>query len=193
VATVRLSASHPGRELALLRWGLIPSWADDPKVGTRLINARAETAAERPAFRDAFRYHRCLIPADGFYEWKTEGRQKKPFYIRRQDSKPFALAGLWEHWEAPQKPPIDSCTILTTEANKLVQPLHDRMPAILAPADFERWIDPRTSVEDATSLLRPAPSEGMTMYPVNPVVNSVRKDDARCIEPLNAAPSLPGF
>jgi putative SOS response-associated peptidase YedK len=193
VAAVRLSASHPGRELALLRWGLIPSWADDPKVGNKLINARCETAADRPAFRDAFRLRRCLIPADGFYEWKTEGRQKKPFYIRRQDGKPFAFAGLWEHWEAPEKPAIESCTVLTTNANELVQSLHDRMPVILTAPDYARWLDPKTTAEEAAELLRPAPARDMTMYPVNPCVNNVKQDDARCIEPLSTAACLPGF
>lgn len=193
IAVVRLSPAPPARELAALRWGLIPSWADDPKVGNRLINARSETAADKPAFRDAFRQRRCLIPADGFYEWRTEGRQKKPFYIRRQDGKPFAFAALWEHWEAPEKPAIDSCTILTTSANELLQPLHERMPVILAPGDFQCWLDPKTTAEEAASLLRSAPTEEMTLYPVNLCVNDVKQDDARCVEPLNTAPCLPGF
>src|SRR5262245_50704548 len=131
VAAVRLGDDRP--ELVMLRWGLVPHWADNPKVGYRLINARAETAATAPAFRDAFPRRRCLVLADGFYEWQKSGDSKQPYFIHRKDSKLFAFAGLWEHWRRAGQT-IDSCTILTTDANELVQPLHDRMPVILEPA-----------------------------------------------------------
>ena len=132
-----------GRELALVRWGLIPSWAKEAGIGGRLINARAETVAEKPAFRGAFRKRRALVPADGFYEWrKREGdRPKQPLLVRRRDGQPFAFAGLWEHWRGPEGE-VETCTILTTEANAALAPIHDRMPVILDPACYDRWLDP---------------------------------------------------
>src|SRR5207245_756915 len=154
----------PGKdqpELANLRWGLVPSWADDPDIGYRMINARAETVADKPAFRAAFRQRRCLLLADGFYEWKPVGKHKQPYHFRLRDGKPFAFAGLWEHWEGDDKR-IESFTILTTTANEVVKPVHERMPVLLAPKDFERWLDPKKAGGPALlELLRPYPPELM--------------------------------
>ena len=149
-----------------------------------MINARAETAATKPAFRSAFRQRRCLILGDGFFEWAKQGKKKQPYLFRLQGGGPFAFAGLWEHREQGGRV-IDSCTILTTDANELVKPVHDRMPVILAPADFERWLDPKaTKLPELQALLRPYPAEAMTAYPVDTRVNSPRNNDAACVAPL---------
>ncbi len=184
VAAVRVAPEEgTRREMALLRWGLIPSWAKDPAMGDRMINARAETAAAKPAFRSAFRRRRCLLPADGFYEWQKAGTRKQPYFVRMADGKPFALAGLWERWEGPDGA-VASCTILTTDANALLAPIHDRMPVIVAPADFERWLDPgRQDPADLMALARPYPAAAMVAFPVRTLVNSPATDDPRCIEP----------
>jgi putative SOS response-associated peptidase YedK len=187
VATVRLPGGNAPRELVLLRWGLIPHWAKDPGVGAKMINARAETVATNPAFRSAFRRRRCLVPATGFYEWQRQERRKQPVYIRMHDEQPFAFAGLWEHWEGPEGTPIESCTLLTTEPNDLVRPVHDRMPVILDPKDYELWLDP--DVQDPARLqplLRPYASEQMVAYPVSQLVNNPANDVPETIEPLAA-------
>jgi putative SOS response-associated peptidase YedK len=185
IVAIRASPETGDRELALLRWGLIPAWSKDPFAGPLLINARAETAAVKPAFRTALRRRRCLVPADGFYEWQREGREKRPFHMRRQDGAPFALAGLWERWEGPDGSCIDSCALLTTEANVLMQPIHDRMPVILDPPDFDLWLDPQVQqVELLQGLLRPYPVAAMVAYPVSPLVNNARNDDPQCVLPL---------
>jgi putative SOS response-associated peptidase YedK len=173
------------RELSLLRWGLIPPWADDPKIGNRMINARGETASTRPAFRDAFLRRRCLIPADGFYEWKKlDSGRKLPYCIAAKDGTPLALAGLWEHWRRREEV-IDSCTILTTDANDLVAPLHDRMPAILPRDGWGRWLDPDCQDPDELrSLLVPYPAAWMRAWPVSPLVNNPRHEEPACIEPV---------
>jgi putative SOS response-associated peptidase YedK len=173
-----------GPELVLLRWGLIPSWAKDPTIGARLINARAETLANKPAFRSAYRRRHCLIAADAFYEWKTVAGRKQPYCIRMADHAPFAMAGLWEHWVNPSGQPLDSCTIITTDANPLVGALHNRMPAILPPGDYPAWLD--ASHAQAQHLLKPFPPERMEVYPVNPRVNNTKNDDAACMAPLAA-------
>ena len=185
VAVVRACPEGPGleRELAWLRWGLIPSWAKDPAIGNRMINARAETAAEKPAYRAAFRHRRCLVVADGFYEWQRTGGRKQPYFIRMRDDRPFAFAGLWESWHGPEEGPLESCTLLTTEPNELLEPIHNRMPVILAADDYRQWLDPTIQKPEAVAmLLRPLPAEGMTSYPVTTYVNSPTRDDARCIE-----------
>ncbi|HBY94887.1 MAG: SOS response-associated peptidase [Ardenticatenaceae bacterium] len=174
------------RRLALLRWGLIPAWAKDPGIGNRMINARAETVAEKPAYRAAFQRRRCLVVADGFYEWQRLERGKRPIYIRMADGQPFAFAGLWEHWQGPDGSPIDSCTILTTTPNEIMYPIHNRMPVILLPEAYDLWLDP--SVQAAgplLPLLRPYPAEAMTAFPVSPLVNNPANDDPRCIVPLD--------
>lgn len=185
VAVVRRAADRPERELASLRWGLIPSWSEDAKTGARMINARSETAADLPAFRNAFRRRRCLIVADGFYEWQKLNGKKQPYFIHLKDDQPFAFAGLWESWRIPDKQHIESCTILTTEANDLIRFLHDRMPVILRPADYDRWLDPaQEKVEELSPLLQPLPSEEMSAEAVSSLVNNARNEDPKCIEPL---------
>lgn len=182
VAAVRRHVAG-GREAAWLRWGLIPPWADDPATGNRMINARSETAATKPAFRDAFRHRRCLVAADGFYEWKRGAKPRQPYYIRLADDRPFALAGLWERWRRGDQV-IQSCTILTTEANELVAALHDRMPVLLDPEQYDAWLDP--AVQDPAQLeplLVPYPAQRMTAHPVSALVNSPRHDGPECIAP----------
>jgi len=192
VAVVRLApgrngpdAAEPGRELVWLRWGLVPSWAKDPAVGNRMINARAETAAEKPAFRAAMKRRRCLVAADGFYEWQSRGsrRRKQPYFIHRRDDRPFAFAGLWESWEGADHSYLETCTLLTTEANDLMRPIHDRMPVILAPESYEPWLhvshpDPRA----LAPLLRPSPSEPFEAVPVGTYVNRPGNEGPKCIE-----------
>lgn len=182
VAIVRLAHKSDQRELAVVKWGLVPSWAESPSIGSRMINARAESAAEKPAFRKAFRQRRCLVPADGFFEWETILKQKQPHYITLRDGGLFAIAGLWEWWRRETEV-IESCTLLTTDANDVVRPLHDRMPVILPPEAYDRWLDP--NVEDPAelmSLLKTYPAEAMTERPVDRIVNSPATDDPRCIQ-----------
>jgi len=197
VAAVRLGEEDDGaRHLVALRWGLIPSWAKEPGIGNRMINARAETVAEKPAFRAAFRRRRCLIPADGFYEWKTERGRKQPYRIVLQSGAPFAFAGLWERWEGPKGGvvggrAVESCTIVTTEANERLRALHHRMPVILAPENYDLWLDPATPGVRAQALLGPAPSEWFTCFRVSPKINSPANDDPALIEPLDEVDEAP--
>ncbi|HKJ09908.1 MAG TPA: SOS response-associated peptidase [Gammaproteobacteria bacterium] len=184
IAAVR--AAGPQRELVWLRWGLVPAWARDPKVGYRMINARAESLAERPAYRTAFRRRRCLVPADGFYEWKGTGRGKQPYHIRRRDGGPFAIAGLWEHWQSPDGEVIESVTLVTTAANARLAPLHDRMPVLLAPATYGIWLDPELhDTRPLAALLQPCPDDALVTRPVSRRVNDPREDDAGLIEAAN--------
>jgi putative SOS response-associated peptidase YedK len=183
VAVVRYAPeqAEPQRELVWLRWGLIPSWAKDAAIGNRLINARAETVAQKPAYRAAFRYRRCLVVADGFYEWQRTDGRKQPYFIRMRDDRPFAFAGLWESWQGTEDSPIESCAILTTEPNDLMEPIHTRMPVILAADDYRRWLDPAVrQPQPLEPLLRPFPGDEMVAYPVSTYVNSPTRDDARC-------------
>ncbi|RME83237.1 MAG: SOS response-associated peptidase [Caldilineae bacterium] len=185
VAAVRLSPQGREREFTFLTWGLIPSWAKDIRMGARMINARAETVAEKPAYRAAFRYRRCLIPADGFYEWQKRAGGKQPYFIGMKDGRPFAMAGLWEHWEGDDGSVIESCTILTTTPNELVAPLHNRMPVILPGEVFDAWLRPNTPASDLKRLLRPYPAEAMRAYAVSTLVNSPANDTPACIAPLS--------
>jgi len=190
LAPVVRSTADGRRELAELRWGLIPSWATDRSIGSRMINARAETAATKPAFRSAMRHRRCLIPADGFYEWQKLGKQKQPIFIHRCDDLPFAFAGLWEHWTDEEQRPLETFTILTTAANDQLRPLHDRMPIVLRPESYSRWLDP--SATDAAAvepLLVDLPPE-FALQPVSPHVNSIANDDPSCIAPLQGQRNL---
>lgn len=172
------------REFAVVRWGLVPSWATDPKIGDRLINARAETIASKPAFRSAFRYRRCLIPADGFYEWAKTGGRKKPFFFRLPNDQLFAFAGLWEAWEGPDHSYLETATIITTEANERVRKIHERMPVILRPEDYSAWLNPNVSKSDnLMALLRPRDLP-LEVIPVGFWVNNPTFDDPRCVEPL---------
>ena len=169
-----------------LVWGLIPSWAKDPSIGNRLINARGETLAEKPAFRGAYKYKRCLIPADGFYEWKSQPgtKTKIPHFIHLKDGKPFAFAGLWDEWQAADGSPLRSCTIITTSPNSLMASIHDRMPVILAAEDYAEWLDPAPRTPDSLQhLIAPYPADLMEAYPVSVLVNSPSNDRADLIQP----------
>jgi putative SOS response-associated peptidase YedK len=181
VAVVRKMPQAEVRELVLLRWGLIPPWAGDPSIGDRLANAHSETAATKPSFSRAFRSRRCLVVADGFYEWQKVNGRKQPYFVGLQSDRPFGLAGLWERWDKGGEP-VESCTILTTDANELMQPIHERMPVILPPDQYGLWLDPRC--QDAgklAKLLRPFPSTGMMAYPVSTLVNNPRNDVPQCV------------
>ena len=168
-------------------WGLIPSWAKDPDIGNRMINARAETLAEKPAFRSAFKRRRCLILADGFYEWQQEAGKKTkiPMYIQLKNKKPFAFAGLWEIWNASDGSEIRSCTIITTRPNRMMEEIHNRMPAILAPQHYQLWLSPdEKEAGSLAALLEPIPSDEMKAYPVSRLVNSPNNDLPDCILPV---------
>lgn len=186
---VAVKVEEGERRLVGLRWGLVPFWAKDPKVGYKMINARAETAHKAPAFRAAFRGRRCIIPASGFYEWDKKGGSRQPFYVQRADGKPLAFAGLWEHWEDQEgKTVIDSCSILTTVANPDIEKLHDRMPVLLEPDDFALWLDPEErQIDRLQPLLHPAPAGTLTMYPISSYVNKATNEGAQCITPIKAA------
>ncbi len=184
VAAVRLPRGGGERELVNLRWGLVPSWASDPSMGNRMINARAETVAEKPAFRSAFRRQRCLVLSDGYYEWKKlPDGSKQPYYIRLKGGRPFAFAGLWERW-AKEGEPLETCTLLTTAPNELSAAIHDRMPVILPAAAQALWLDPKASREQLEPLLTAYPAEEMEAWPVSRFVNSPANDGPRCIEPV---------
>ena len=187
IAAVRLApeGESPRRELVPLRWGLIPSWAKEPSIGNRMINARGETAAERPAFRAAFRRRRCLIPADGFFEWQRQGKAKQPFFIQMEDESPFAMAGLWETWEGPDHSVIESCTILTTQPNELMEPIHDRMPVILPADSYGQWLGLReSSAESLKGLLVPFDAGLMKAQAVSTYVNRPTNEGPECIAPI---------
>ena len=185
-------ANDNGRTLAMLRWGLIPSWAKDHAIGNRLINARSETAAEKPSFRSAFRHRRCLIPADGFYEWQRRGGTRQPWLFGLRDNAPMLFAGLWERWTVPEGvaltgslaersagDAVETCTILTTAANETVAPVHGRMPVILSPDAWDAWL-----AGDEVPL-GPCPADAMTAHPVSTHVNRPANDDPRCVEPIS--------
>lgn len=178
------------RRLEPIHWGLVPIWAKDMKVGNRMINARAETLAEKNAYKRAFRKRRCIIPADGFYEWKKIPGQKRkqPYYVQRADGEPFAFAGLWEVWRGPDRDgdPIASCTIITGEPNEKMAEIHDRMPVMLPPSAWDTWLD--ADVDDLDMLgkfLVPAPSKLITIHPVSTEVNNVRNQGPHLVEPVD--------
>lgn len=181
-ATVVAASPDSSRELIWMHWGLVPSWAKDRWAGSRMINARAETVAEKPAYRAAFRRRRCLVLADGFYEWQRLDGKKRPYFIHLRSDRPFAFAGLWEHWQGPEEE-LQSCALVTTEANDLMRPIHDRMPVILPEADYARWLDPSLDEpESLLPLLRSYPSEAMAAYRVSTYVNSPTHDAPACVE-----------
>jgi putative SOS response-associated peptidase YedK len=184
VPVVRLDGAD--RRLSLVRWGLVPRWAKDTSRAAGLINARSETVEEKPTFRDAFRKRRCLIPADGFYEWKATAKGKQPFYFQQADGQPFAFAGLWERWHPPEGEPLETCTILTTTANELVAPLHERMPVIVQPSNYADWLDPACPADRLHPWLRPFPADDMTAVPVSTRVNNARNEGPECITPAPA-------
>jgi putative SOS response-associated peptidase YedK len=172
-----------GRELVLLRWGLIPSWAKDKKLAASLINARSDSVAEKPAFRSAFKRRRCLIPADGFYEWKTADGKKQPYLFRLIDNRPFAFAGLWERWHGPEGD-VESCTLITTDANEVVRPVHNRMPVILDRNAYGNWLDPNVNDKQTLqALLQPFDPSVMIAQAVSLHVNNARNDDPGCLLP----------
>lgn len=182
VPIVRRRKDGTGRELALVRWGLIPYWAKDSSIGYKLINARAESLASKSAFREAFRKRRCLIPSNGFYEWEKQGNSRQPWLIRPKGGGLMAFAGLWEVWRDPASGQrVHSCTVVTGEPNALAARWHDRMPVILAPEDYERWLDPAADIE---ALLGPCPEAWLEAYPVSPRVSRPENDDPELIEPL---------
>lgn len=187
---IRVAAADGRRELAMHKWGLIPHWAKDPTIGNRMINARAETAAEKPAFRDALKRQRCLVPSTGFYEWKVlnlgaKKSAKQPYYIHRRDESVFAFAGLWDRWRSPGGEEVGSFTILTTEPNDFMRPLHDRMPVILGRKDYGLWLDNKMEdVAKLVPLLRPHLNNDLVAQPVSTRVNSPRNDDPACIQAI---------
>jgi putative SOS response-associated peptidase YedK len=185
VPIVRIGEGGKGREIAQVRWGLVPGWAKDLSISAKLINARAESVAGKPSFRAAFKRRRCLVPADGFYEWRREGAAKQPYRIARPDGAAFAFAGLWESWRAPEGETIESCTILTTQANATLAPIHGRMPVVLEAGAHAPWLDAAAEAEALHALLVPAPDALLTAYKVSPRVNNVRNDDEACLAPVD--------
>lgn len=186
---VRLGRDSAKPEFALMRWGLVPFWAKDAKIGYTTINARAEEAASKPAFREALRKRRCLIPADAFYEWEhSEQKNKQAFAIGLKGGEPYAFAGLWERWRPKQGEPLESFSILTTDANEIVQPIHNRMPVILARKDYRRWLEPSAQEQLPIDLLRPFPAEETIAWPVSNRVGNVRNDDADLLAPAQMNP-----
>lgn len=183
--TVPVVVSDGDRTLRNLRWGLIPFWSKDISIGARMINARSETLSEKPSFRKLFEGRRCLVPADGFYEWVKTGGGKAPVRIRLATKGLFCFAGLWDSWRSPDGSELQSFTVITTTANELLRPVHDRMPVILKEKDFDLWLNPTERRKEALQpLLRSFQSEEMEYYPVSTLVNSPRNDDPKCIEPL---------
>jgi putative SOS response-associated peptidase YedK len=192
IPIVRLAGGK--REYALMRWGLIPAWVKDPRGFSLLINARGESVLDKPAFRNAMKRRRCLIPADGFYEWKDEGKFRRPFYIRPTTGEPMALAGLWETWTGPNGEEMDTAVIVTTQANRMLLALHDRMPVVVLPEAFDSWLDcAKVDALSATALIAPAPDAALEMHEVSAAVNKAANDTPDLIEPAtNAAePAVP--
>ncbi|MEX0830208.1 MAG: SOS response-associated peptidase [Nitrospirales bacterium] len=181
VACVRTNSETSDREWVELKWGLVPSWAKDPSIGNKLINARGETVSEKPSFRHAFKKQRCLVLADGFYEWRREGKTKQPYYIRLKDHGLFAFAGIWERWEK-QDPALESCSLITIHANPLMEPIHHRMPVILPESTYSSWLDPKlNNVIYLSGLIEPFDADKMEAYPVSTMVNNPKNDRAECI------------
>jgi putative SOS response-associated peptidase YedK len=181
VPVIRQNPKEPVRELSFFRWGLVPSWAKGPSVAARMINARSETASTKPAFSEALKFRRCLVPADGFYEWRKTGKVKEPYCFEINDGQLFAFAGIWERWNDPSGKPLETCSILTTTPNAVTSAVHDRMPVILDPDNYDLWLDP--GLKDAalvSDLLRPCDARLMRCYPVSSRVNSVINDDEEC-------------
>jgi putative SOS response-associated peptidase YedK len=184
-----------GRGAVMLRWGLVPAWSESASPGASgpLINARAETAAQRPAFRDAFRARRCIVPATGFYEWASRGDFRQPYWIAPPDGAPFGMAGLWERWVAPDGARVESCAVLTVAANARLAELHDRMPAILAPDAYATWLDPASKLAVLADLLFPLAADALALRPVGTRVNRVDHDDAACLEAVPEPPHQPSL
>lgn len=184
VAAVRLAYEGGARELTYFQWGLIPSWSKDPSIGSKLINARSETAAEKPSFRTAFKRRRCLIPTSGFYEWQKVGSGKQPMYIHLAEGNLMSFAGLWEYWASADGSELETCTILTTSPNDLMASIHNRMPVILSPDDYTMWLDPETPTDQLMHLMRPSESELLDLYPVSTTVNNPRNEVPEAMAPI---------
>src|SRR6266851_4977223 len=190
VVTIRQDAREPARRLSTMQWGLVPSWAKEPGIGYKTINARAETVATTASFREPFKSQRCLIPADGFYEWVRNGKTKQPYCFEVNDGELFAFAGLWDRWSDPQGDVVESCTILTTTPNSLLADIHDRMPVILNPDHYDLWLDPAFGDTGSLSeMLKPFDAALMKRHPVSTRVNQVLNDDPDCAKPLDREPS----
>ena len=188
ILALRATADGASKEWAFLKWGLVPSWAADSKIGYRMINARAESAAIKPSFRAAYKSRRCVIPTDGYYEWKPAGKRKQPYLFHRPHDEVFAFAGLWEHWQGAEGPPLESCTLLTTDPNARAREVHDRMPVILTGDAINLWLDHlQKDLKPLAELLKPAPDKLLTTMPVSTLVNSPKNEDPRCIEPVTIA------
>jgi putative SOS response-associated peptidase YedK len=190
VPIIRQNPKEPRRELSLVRWGLIPWWAKDSSGAAAMINARSETAATKPAFRDALKLRRCLIPTDGFYEWKRNGKEKQPYCFEVNEGQLFAFAGIWETWKDANRKTIATCSILTTTANAVTSTVHDRMPVILESDSYDIWLDPgMTKVDAVTEVLKPFDARLMRSFPVSTRVNHAVNDDAECSTPIEVAQS----
>ena len=188
IPVIRQNPKEPVRELSLVRWGLIPSWAKDASAAARMINARSETAAAKPAFRDALKSRRCLVPADGFYEWAKTAKGKQPYCFEVNDGELFAFAGIWDRWKSPDGTWIKTCSILTTVPNAVTSAVHDRMPVILDPDSYDLWLDPgMLDANTASELLKPCDARLMRHYPVSMRINHVANDDAECSTPVELA------
>ena len=184
---VRVNRDSGSREFALMRWGLVPFWAKDAKIGYSTINARAEEAAAKPAYREALKKRRCLVPADAFYEWKRQNANtKQPFAIALKSGEPYAFAGLWESWRPKDGEPLETFTILTTDPNEVMEPIHNRMPVILEPRDYARWLDPGDPARPPMDLLCPYPAELMKAWPVSDRVGNVRNNEPSLLDPAVA-------
>lgn len=194
VPVVRQHPTEPRRDLSLMRWGLIPSWAKAPSIDAGMINARSETAHEKPAFRDALKFRRCLILADGFYEWKRTGAAKQPHCFEVNQGELFAFAGLWDGWKDSSGQWVKTCSILTTSPNAVTSTVHDRMPVILEPDSYDLWLDPGISkVSELSHLLVPFVAKSMRSYPVSTRINHVANDDEECCQPVEIAPAQSGL
>jgi putative SOS response-associated peptidase YedK len=185
IAVVRHLPEKRFPQQDMLRWGLIPHWAKDIKIGHKMINARAETLAQKPSFRAAFKKRRCLIAADGFYEWKHSGKAKQPIYVQMKNEAVFGIAGLWESWNSPEGNIVESCTIVTTSPNQLISEIHDRMPVILPPEQYETWLQDSPPEHSLQQLLMPYPADAMEAYQVSSIVNSPKNDTPACILPID--------
>jgi putative SOS response-associated peptidase YedK len=185
VSVIRAGEDDHNR-IDLLKWGLVPSWAKDPAIGNKLINARSETAHEKPSFRSAIKSQRCIVPASGFYEWSTAGNSKQPWYIRHKDDSPMGFAGLWESWRTPAGDFLETFCILTTTANSFMATLHERMPVILQPEDYNLWLNRELSGPlHLSRLFQPSPAEDLAAYKVSTIVNSPSHESPQCIEPVS--------
>ena len=188
VPVIRQNPKERVRELSLVRWGLIPSWAKGPSIAAGMINARSETASTKPAFRDALKFRRCLIPADGFYEWQRTGKAKQPYCFEVNEGELFAFAGIWDRWRDPDGKTVETCSILTTTPNAVTSAVHDRMPVILDPDSYGLWLDPSMqNVAAASELLKPCDARLMRCYSVSTRINNVANDDEECSRPVEIA------